>query len=583
MIFIILWVFFPVARPAKIPPKNQEAREANFAKYFPPNPQHFAKFRSRSAFAFSVFPHFCFCRSSVLCTEALQRAGNASILYHRDCFQNKFEFCTMNTAQIMKKNLIIYWARRDLRLRDNRALLNALKASNAEGIPLLPVFFIEPYMTCGDPSVQFGYPSRYFLARALPLFTEQFETFGLFHAKPVDFFKKLAKKVEFTIYVNEDVYPDFYTQIKKIRDLGISIKLFRDQMTVSKETATGVGDRYSVFTPFKKSVWLSFVGEKEDKTASLERVTYARMSDYSLTSIEKNTEKILNLFSQNEAIRVRNDILELTDFNLPERSLSDWYFSEAEALLRFKKFLKNMSLYHTKRDALGDDGTSKMSLGLAWGLVSARTLVSMTKKEFDSSFDNPLSSNESLQGPLQFISELIWREFYKYLFFHNPKLFREAFQDKFKHVTWMPKKIALERFQLWIQGKTGYPIVDAAMMQLARTGWMHNRTRMVVSSILTKNLGVDWRWGQEYFRAMLVDLDEASNNGGWQWGASVGADPKPIRIFNPYLQAKNYDPENIYQNKWLSEEYIKNPPDPIVPHEQARGDALSRYGLGEVQ
>jgi deoxyribodipyrimidine photo-lyase len=129
-----------------------------------------------------------------------------------------------------------------------------------------------------------------------------------------------------------------------------------------------------------------------------------------------------------------------------------------------------------------------------------------------------------------------------------------------------------------VQGKTGYPLVDAAMMQLAKTGWMHNRTRMVVASVLTKNLGVDWRWGQEYFRAMLLDLDEASNNGGWQWGASVGADPKPIRIFNPYLQAENYDPQNIYQDKWLGAENIDSTP-PLVPHKQAREEALIRYGL----
>jgi deoxyribodipyrimidine photo-lyase len=112
---------------------------------------------------------------------------------------------------------------------------------------------------------------------------------------------------------------------------------------------------------------------------------------------------------------------------------------------------------------------------------------------------------------------------------------------------------------------------------------MHNRARMIVASVLSKNLGVDWRWGQEYFRAMLIDLDEASNNGGWQWAASVGADPKPIRIFNPYLQAENFDPDGTYQKKWLSkkadsEKYFSNIK-PIVDHKQARAEALKRYGL----
>ena len=156
----------------------------------------------------------------------------------------------------------------------------------------------------------------------------------------------------------------------------------------------------------------------------------------------------------------------------------------------------------------------------------------------------------------------------------------QEFQEKFRFkVEWVEDKVAIERFKSWIKGGTGYKIVDAAMMQLKNTGWMHNRARMIVASVLTKNLGVDWRWGQEYFRATLIDLDEASNNGGWQWGASVGADPKPIRIFNPYLQAENYDKEGIYQKKWLGEERYFFDLAPLVEHKDARAEALRRYGL----
>jgi deoxyribodipyrimidine photo-lyase len=119
------------------------------------------------------------------------------------------------------------------------------------------------------------------------------------------------------------------------------------------------------------------------------------------------------------------------------------------------------------------------------------------------------------------------------------------------------------------------------MHQIAKTGWMHNRSRMIVASVLTKNLGVDWRWGQDYFRSVLLDLDEASNNGGWQWAASVGADPKPIRIFNPYLQQENYDKNKEYIGFWLPNDYdIKAP---IVDHKQAREEALKRYGLGGIK
>jgi deoxyribodipyrimidine photolyase len=159
------------------------------------------------------------------------------------------------------------------------------------------------------------------------------------------------------------------------------------------------------------------------------------------------------------------------------------------------------------------------------------------------------------------------------------RLMEREFQERFRGtIRWVEGSEAYTRFTAWMRGKTGYPIVDAAMLQLARAGYMHNRARMIVASVLTKNLGVDWRWGQEYFRAMLLDLDEASNNGGWQWGASVGADPKPIRIFNPYLQAENYDPDATYQKQWLAARYGEGRA-PLIPHPDARADALRRYGL----
>ena len=176
-------------------------------------------------------------------------------------------------------------------------------------------------------------------------------------------------------------------------------------------------------------------------------------------------------------------------------------------------------------------------------------------------------------------SELIWREFYRYILYHRPSVLNLEYQVKFQNtIKWEVGEIAQERFLAWIKGETGYKVVDAAMNQLARTGWMHNRSRMIVASILTKNLGIDWRWGQEYFRLMLLDLDEASNNGGWQWGSSTGSDPKPIRIFNPYLQTENYDKENLYQNKWLPRSYKYSKP-PIIDHKVAREQALARYNL----
>jgi deoxyribodipyrimidine photolyase len=224
----------------------------------------------------------------------------------------------------------------------------------------------------------------------------------------------------------------------------------------------------------------------------------------------------------------------------------------------------------------------------------------MILKHYNYDFLNPYSNKN--EDATHYITELIWREFYKYLLFHYPNLMHQEFQEKFRNkIKWVNKEESAKRFLAWIKGETGYAVVDAAMNELAKTGYMHNRARMIVASVLTKNLGIDWRAGQEYFRAMLIDLDEASNNGGWQWGASTGADPKPIRIFNPYLQAENYDKENIYQEKWLGKEKFKkylnekelkkeiqkenlfddnqNKIYPIVLHSKARQEALIRYGL----
>lgn len=483
----------------------------------------------------------------------------------------------------MKEKLVIYWSRRDFRLRDNRALLSAVNFSEKENIPFLPLFIIEPYMTEANPKYQFGYPSRFFLANAISAFGKNFKSFLLVEEKAVKFFIKLSKYYEVNIFVNEDIHPDFYTQIKKIKDQGINIKLYRDQITIDKEVRTGNGGIYSIFTPFKKAVWNSLVNTEEDKKPKLDKVKFFNLKNFPLKYINTlNSTEILKLFKKQESILIENEIIKLEELDLPKRDLSIYSFNEEEMILKFKKFLKNtLSNYKDERDYLDIEGTSRMSLALSWGLVSSRTLVKLIQNHFNNKFENYNSSRKIDEGPIHFINELIWREFYKYLLFHKPNLLSQAFQTKYNSISWAPKKQSKERFLLWIKGQTGYPIVDAAMNELAKTGYMHNRARMIVSSVLTKNLGVNWLWGQEYFRAMLIDLDEASNNGGWQWGASVGADPKPIRIFNPYLQAENYDKDNKYQNKWLSKEYLTNPPLPIIEHKEARKEALKRYGLSK--
>jgi deoxyribodipyrimidine photo-lyase len=496
-----------------------------------------------------------------------------------------------------KNSLVVYWSRRDFRLRDNPALFSALKESKDNHTPFLPVFIFEPYMTAGSSAFQFGYPSRMFLAKAVPAFAKLFDVFSILHGKPTHVFKSLASHYNVTIYVNEDIHPDFYAQVKKITEAGISIKILKDALTVDRETKTDQGNYYSVFTPFKKKVWTEFVVTKTKPNVSLQEVLYAEPKEvfHSVTTIEQvpaSEDSCIEMFSSKRTLKVGKHEIDLQSVSEPFQNTFS-YTTETEALEIFNAYVHsgNMALYKENRDSLEKDTetltikeitlegkTSRMSLALAWGLVSPRTLKEYISDHFKDAFLDPykLSSN---QGALIYLSELIWREFYKYLYYHNPKLSDIEFQEKFRGtIEWVPDSLAHERFIAWIQGETGYPVVDAAMKQLARTGWMHNRSRMIVASILTKNFGVDWRWGQEYFRATLIDLDEASNNGGWQWGASVGADPKPIRIFNPMLQAKNYDESGAYQRKWLGK--YRNIP-VLIEHTIARDEALERYKLSK--
>lgn len=481
----------------------------------------------------------------------------------------------------MSKTLSLYWARRDFRLTDNGALSRAATFAKENKGQVLPVFVLEDYMKKPD----FPGPARHVLAHALPLFLKQFEHSLVLGGKGARTIELVVKKFDqegydVRVFVNEDVYPDFYKQIQKLIKKGINIEVCADRVSVNKETKTGAGNVYSIFTPFKNAVWGEFVSRESLPRIDPKKIPYFENGkELFPNAIPCSGTEFGKLFSQKRSFSVGGVTYDI-DTKIDEvQDLSGWYMSEGEALKIFKTFLKNgIDEYKNKRDFLSVEGTSKMSLALAWGFVSAGTLIALMKAHYDESFENPLSSrNESAR---HYISELIWREFYGYLLYHYPQLMHTEFQEKFRgKIKWVPEGQARTRFLAWVKGETGYAIVDAAMKQLAKSGWMHNRARMIVASVLTKNLGVDWRWGQEYFRATLIDLDEASNNGGWQWGASVGADPKPIRIFNPYLQAKNYDADGAYQKKWLSPERLILELPPLVEHKDAREDALARYGL----
>jgi deoxyribodipyrimidine photo-lyase len=498
----------------------------------------------------------------------------------------------------MIKPLHIYWSRRDFRTHDNPALHAAVHKSRHSGGDFLPLFVIEDYMISGDPAQLFGVSSREALIRCLPDFVAQFQKFIILQgrgAKTIQdtarHYKKYYSKI--TIHVNDDVYPDFRKQAQKIKDSGIDVIVHSDRVSVPINTVSGTGNTYTVFTPFKHAVWKSFLESEVLSRPHLAGIDYA---DVSGISSVVPVDELRNVFPDTHSIRVRGISGEY-DISIGELQNStidydQWYWNESDAIKKMKSYIQSGALldYGINRDsleidALGQAGTSKLSIGLAWGMISARQ-IKQEILEHHAEYDFLDSKSAALPtGVVSYLSELIWREFYGYIMHHHPTIMNNEFQKKYQGtIQWESDTVVLSRFTAWIQGVTGYPIVDAAMQQIAQTGWMHNRSRMIVASILTKNLGVDWRWGQEYFRAMLVDIDESSNSGGWQWGASVGADPKPIRIFNPELQAKNYDASGEYQRKWLGDDrYYWHPVDPIVSHADARVSARRRYGLSDKE
>jgi deoxyribodipyrimidine photo-lyase len=488
----------------------------------------------------------------------------------------------------MKQPITIYWIRRDFRLADNPALSQAIKDSKANNTPFLPMYILDDGILSDNPHPHIGYPRRLFLSRILSHFASQFERFEIFKGNPNDIFANLARDFELSVYANDDVEAYSRKRDVEISKLVKEFHLFNDQLTVSRKTVSGTGNPYTVFTPFKKAVWKEFI-----TTKPLEKPTLTHI-DYFVGKLPKPLQTIEKTESLQKAIFERIDTKWQFDIsghiiNLDEiwkrQNYDQWSWEEDKIVDQFSQYLVGgkMSNYKKNRDDLGLDTqengqTTKMSVPLKWGLISSRSLKEMTLNYFKTDFENPFSITND-EGASHFISELIWREFYRYILYLRPEILNLEFQSKYQNtIKWEEDPVAFERFIKWIKGETGYPVVDAAMHQIAQTGWMHNRSRMIVASILTKNLGVDWRWGQEYFRAALLDLDEASNNGGWQWGASVGADPKPIRIFNPYLQEENYDKNKEYLKKWLPKNYVAKP---IIEHPVARNEAMIRYGLGK--
>jgi deoxyribodipyrimidine photo-lyase len=272
---------------------------------------------------------------------------------------------------------------------------------------------------------------------------------------------------------------------------------------------------------------------------------------------------------------------------------------EAEAQRRLAAFStgEDPSIYRyaAVRDRMDLEGTSRLSPYLRFGMLSARRTVVSALAAAEAA-----SGPKSREGAESWLNELIWREFYTHILAHHPRVRGSSFRPAYERIAWEEDADA---FAAWSEGRTGYPVVDAAMRQLVQIGWMHNRARMIVASFLVKDLLIDWRWGERFFMQHLVDGDPAANNGGWQWTAGTGTDAAPyFRIFNPALQGKKHDPDGVFVRRWLPElagvpdKYLQTPwempaavqrqagciigqdyPGPMIDHARARERTLDAY------
>lgn len=318
-------------------------------------------------------------------------------------------------------------------------------------------------------------------------------------------------------------------QMKKCRKWvvkeNISFHTYKDQVIFDKdEVVKDDGTPYTVFTPYSR------------KWRQMLNAFYLKVYP---------TEKYFKNFFQT------------APFSIP--SLKDIGFQDLQIKFPSVKILETLIRnYSEQRNFPGENGTSRIGVHLRFGTISIRKLAMNAQK---------LSAS--------FLNELCWREFYMMILWHFPHVVNGAFKKQYDKIQWRNN---VEEFERWCNGQTGYPIVDAGMRELNETGFMHNRVRMIVASFLTKDLLIDWRWGEAYFASKLLDYELSSNNGGWQWAAGCGCDAAPyFRIFNSTTQTLKFDTELKYVKKWVPEFEDFSYPSPIVDHKIARERCLNAY------
>lgn len=421
----------------------------------------------------------------------------------------------------------IFWFRRDLRLKDNHGLYQALES----GKKVLPIFIFDEDIldlleNKSDKRVDF-------IVHALQTLNSFLKSknkgIKIFKGKPLEIYKKLTENYEIeTVYCNEDYEPYAIKRDQEIADFlaskNIAFHSFKDQVIFHKDEIVKADKKpYTVYTPYSK-LWLN-----EFQKIDLQGFP---------------SEKILD---------------NLLDIPFKELNIEDIGFQKTDLAFEVPEAdLHIIKTYEETRNFPAVKGTTQLGVHLRFGTISIRKLAKIAK-----------------ENNLTFLKELIWREFFMQILYHFPKVVNHSFKTKYDAIPWENNPKFLEK---WKAGKTGFPIVDAGMRELNATGFMHNRVRMITASFLIKHLLTDWRIGEAYFAEKLMDYDLSANNGNWQWCASSGCDAAPyFRIFNPEEQQKKFDPDFKYIKKWIPEFGTKYYPKPIVEHKKAREKVLKVY------
>jgi deoxyribodipyrimidine photo-lyase len=440
---------------------------------------------------------------------------------------------------------VIHWFRCDFRLTDNAALHAACLAAEQ----VVPVFIFDPAILKAPDT---GAPIVGFMLECLRELARDLDAAGaklIFrHGAPLVEMERLLRDTGATaLYFNRDYEPMARLRDEAVtrmaRSLGVDVHSFKDGMVHEPdEIRKDDGTPYKVFTAYSR-VWRA-----KGLGTVLPHARFPRPPrPVQPESLPLPTAAELGF---------------KVEIPLPPAG-------EAEAQRLLGAFCaKEVTCYGTQRNLPAIEGTSRLSPHLRLGTVSPRQAVALATRAH--------AGDRDAQPHVDtFVSELIWRDFYRQILWHFPHVATSCFKEAYDDLAWENNE---RLFQAWCEGRTGYPIVDAGMRQLNTTGWMHNRVRMITAMFLTKDLLVSWQWGERYFMQKLLDADLASNNGGWQWSAGTGTDAQPyFRIFNPTSQAEKFDPEGRYIRRYVPEVDLLTYPPPIVSHAEQRLKTLAMF------